>query len=122
MAVKRPNPARWLWYSLGGRLPQSYREWVLRDVTSKTWLVRHLLRTLIRLLIPLGILFAVLSQFGGPLYIILMALGLGLIVGLYYSLSYASEANDARLRKYGYPGAYGSTIRDNRFSEEDRPQ
>ena len=122
MAVKRPNPALWLWYSLGGRLPQRYREWVLRDVTSKTWLIRHLLRTLIRLLIPLGILFIVLSQFGGPLYIILMALGLGLIVGLYYSLSYASEANDARLRKYGYPGAYGSTIRDNRFSEEDRPQ
>ncbi|MFC0543879.1 DUF5313 family protein [Kutzneria chonburiensis] len=122
MAVKRPNPALWLWYSFGGRLPQTYREWVLRDVTSRTWLVRHLLRTFLRLLIPLAILFIVLSQFGGPLNIILMALALGLIVGLYYSLSYASEANDARLRKYGYPPAYGSTIRDNRFSEEDRPE
>ncbi|GAA3433189.1 DUF5313 family protein [Kutzneria kofuensis] len=122
MAVKRPNPALWLWYSFGGRLPQDYREWVLGDVISKTWLLRHLLRTFLRLLIPLAILFIVLSQFGGPLYIILMALALGLIVGLYYSLSYASEANDARLRKYGYPPAYGSTIRDNRFSEEDRPE
>ena len=122
MAVKRPNPALWLWYSVGGRLPLAYREWVLVDVISKTWLLRHLLRTFLRLLLPLDILFLVLSQFGGPLDIILMALGLGLIVGLYYSLSYASEANDAKLRKYGYPPSYGSTIRDNRFSEEDRPE
>ena len=83
MAVKRPDPARWLWYSFGGRLPRDYREWVLQDVISRTWLVRHLLRTFLRLLVPLAILFVVLSQFGGPLDIILMALGLGLIVGLY---------------------------------------
>lgn len=122
MALKRPNPALWLWYSYGGRLPRGYHEWVLHDVISRTWLLRHLLRTMLRLLVPLAVLFVVLSQFGGPLYIILMALALGLIVGLYYSLSYASEANDAKLVKYGYPPRYGSTIRDNRFSEEDRPE
>jgi Family of unknown function (DUF5313) len=119
--MRRPNPLQWLWYSLGGRLPREYREWVLHDVTARTWLLRHLVRVALRLMVPLVLLYVLFSILGGPLDIIVMALVLGLIVGMYYSLSYASESNDARLTRYGFPPRFGSTIRDNRFSGEDDP-
>ena len=32
--VVRPAPHRWLWYAIGGRLPERHRGWVLFDSTT----------------------------------------------------------------------------------------
>ncbi|SDC30678.1 DUF5313 family protein [Actinokineospora iranica] len=111
--MKRPNPAQWLWYAFGGKLPDRHREWVLRDVTSRTWLLRHIARSLTQQAPFLAALYAVFGLWlAGPPLIVFMAMAMGLIVGTYYSLSYAAEASDARLAKYGYPPRHGSTVRN----------
>lgn len=43
-AIVRPGPFAWVWYAIGGRIPQRHRSWVLYDVTCRTWLLRHFAR------------------------------------------------------------------------------
>jgi hypothetical protein len=108
----RPNPVRWLWYSYGGTLPQRYRDWVRHDVTARTWVLRHFVRTLlieVPILIVLFVVFGLVIDIPGP--VLWPALALGLIVGTYYSLSYVKESGDARLVKYGYPSGHASEVR-----------
>jgi Family of unknown function (DUF5313) len=45
----RPSPFRWLLYAVGRGLPPRNREWVLYDVTTRTWVLRHLLRATVQL-------------------------------------------------------------------------
>src|SRR6185312_16595006 len=56
--VLRPDPLRWLWYSFGGGLPPRYREWVLHDVTTRSWALRQALRSLL-MVAPLVVLVLV---------------------------------------------------------------
>ena len=46
--VVRPAPHRWIWYALGGGLPERNRGWVLHDTTTGTWWLRHIARSLVR--------------------------------------------------------------------------
>jgi len=111
----RPNPLQWIWYAYGGTLPQRYREWVLRDITARTWLIRHTIRTLmfvVPILVVLYLIFGLAVHL--PASILWPAMALGVIVGLYYSLSYARETGDLRLVKYGYPDGHGTQLRDKR--------
>lgn len=48
----RPGPILWLRYAVLGSLPERYSEWVLHDVTTGTWLARHLARVLVLLVVP----------------------------------------------------------------------
>lgn len=41
--IQRPGPLWWIWYAFGGKLPDRYRDWVLHDVTCRTWWLRHVL-------------------------------------------------------------------------------
>lgn len=112
MPMSRPNPVRWLWYTVGGKLPERYREWVLHDVTVRTWWLRHTLRTLVRqlpVLLALVLVFSVLIP--QPAWVVVLAVLLGVVVGVYYSLAYAAEANDSRLVRYGYPMGHATAIR-----------
>lgn len=106
-AVRRPNPARWIWYTLGGRLPERHREWVLHDITCRAWVLRHLLRSLVQ--ISPGLLFLLLP---GPLWIRAMAVLGGVLMALMYSLSYMEHTSEYRLRKHGYPLGTGKAVRD----------
>src|SRR3954447_16205173 len=45
--IVRPGPLAWIWYAIGGRLPERNRSWVLFDVTCRTWLLRHFARLLL---------------------------------------------------------------------------
>ncbi len=94
----RPNPVLWIWYAYGGRLPQRHSEWVLHDVSARTWMVRHALRSLVQL--SPGLLFLLMP---GPLWIKAMALLGGVILGLWYSLAYAEFTVEHRAHKQGYP-------------------
>lgn len=111
----RPGPVQWLWYAVGGRLPQAYREWVLRDVTARTWMWRHAARSTV-LLAPLCSAWLLLP---GPLGLRLPLVLLAALVGYFYSLAYAEESVEHRLSKYGYPRGTARRTRAAARAERD---
>ncbi|HEY0448137.1 DUF5313 family protein [Actinophytocola sp.] len=108
--AERPNPIQWLWYAVGGRLPASLRPWVLRDVSARTWVWRHVARMSV-LVLPLA---AACLLFPGPLGLRLAMSLLLVIVGTYFSLSYVEESCDMRAVKHGHPAGTAKAIRDAR--------
>lgn len=111
MVVYRPGPIRWLWYAMGGGLPLRYRRWVLHDLTCRTWPLRHLVRLLVQL-IPAAVVIVLVVP--GPLWIALMAIGGGGLVGLMYACAFMYEATEGRATKAGYPGGTAALIRNER--------
>lgn len=111
----RPGPARWLYYQYSGRLPDRYREWVLWDGTTRRWLLRAFVRTLCQAAPVVAVLLVVFTVLGVPWYFAVACVVLGLVVSIYYSLSYSSEAIDMRLTRHGYPPNYGTTARRERY-------
>ncbi|HEY1572482.1 MAG TPA: DUF5313 family protein [Pseudonocardiaceae bacterium] len=117
----RPNPVQWLWYAWGGRLPQRYREWVLHDVTTRTWLLRHMARAVVLTLTAVAVVFIPLVLVVHVVFwLAVAATVLGVLVSVYYSMSYAWESGDVRLTKYGYPAGHGSQERERIAEERDR--
>ena len=113
--VVRPDPLRWLWYSFGGGLPPRYREWVLHDVTTRSWALRQALRSLL-MVAPLVVLVLVFVP--GPFWIrAVSALG-GIIMGLIFALGYLVETTEHRLVKAGYPVGTGERVRTERQNQD----
>lgn len=99
---RRPNPAQWLWYAYGGRLPDTHREWVMHDVTTRRWLLRHLIRTATAALLPLAVVFVALAVFAPlPTWNIVIVVGIGLLFILFYSVVAARNLVRVRLAKHG---------------------
>jgi hypothetical protein len=96
---------------MGGRLPAEYREWVLYDITCRTWPLRHLVRLLVQL-VPVGILLVVLLPV--PLWIRLMGVVVGSSIGLLYSFVFLYEATEQRASKAGYPHGTAARVREER--------
>ncbi|NYH78264.1 hypothetical protein FHR84_001586 [Actinopolyspora biskrensis] len=107
MGKHRPNALQWVWYTFGGKLPAHLSEWVLHDVTCRTWVLRHILRALTQLA-PFCVAVLLLP---GPLQIRVSSMLLGLLVGLFYSMSAMVETNEHRLIKHGYPPGIGRETR-----------
>ncbi|MEU6129822.1 DUF5313 family protein [Saccharopolyspora sp. NPDC047091] len=95
----RPGPAQWVWYAFGGRLPARCADWVLHDVTCRTWVLRHVARALTQL----APFCAVLLLVPGPLELRLSTIAMGLSVGLFCSLYLMGEACEHRSIKHGHP-------------------
>ena len=110
---RRPGPLRWLLYALGFGLPARHREWVLHDVTTRTWVLRHLLRTSVQLA-PVAVLLYLLIP-GSALARGGAVLG-GLLLGFFYSVAYMYETTENRAMKAGYPRGTAREIRDRRTS------
>lgn len=111
MAIRRPNPALWLYYQYSGKLPAEYREWVLRDGTCKTWMLRVFIRGLVQIT-PLAIVMLVgLVLYGGSWPLALGSVLLGILVVVRISLTSSVESVDARLATHGYPPGHGSAVR-----------
>jgi len=110
---RRPGPLRWLLYALGFRLPAEYREWVLHDVTCRTWVLRHLLRTTVQLS-PFAVLLYLLLP-GSPVIRASAVLG-GLALGYLYSVIYMYETTENRAMKAGYRRGTARDVRDERTS------
>lgn len=111
----RPNPIQWLWYALGGRLPESLHGWVLRDVTARTWVWRHVARMSV-LVAPLAVACLLVP---GPLGLRLSMALLLVIVGAYFSLSYVEESCDMRAARHGHPRGAAKAIRDARKGDSE---
>ncbi len=110
----RPNPILWIWYAFGGRLPERYREWVLHDVTARTWVLRHLGRSLVQ--ISPGLFFLLVP---GPLWIKGMALLGGGILALWFSAAYMEHTVEHRIHKHGYRLGTARAIRDRHAAERE---
>jgi hypothetical protein len=108
-AIVRPAPHRWLWYALGGRLPERNREWVLHDTTTATWWLRHLARMMVQLAVPIALVVGLLPA-AWPLR--LAAAGGGVFLALIFSLAYMSETTENRVVKAGYPAGTAQAGRD----------
>ncbi|GLW93512.1 DUF5313 family protein [Actinokineospora globicatena] len=116
-----PNLARRAWYLLGGRLPERYRDWVLVDAARPSWLAWFGVRTLLRMvplttLITLGLLLGM----DAPVGLALACGGLGLMVGVYFMLSYAIESTEYRMTRYGHPHGSAAQARRARTADRDR--
>jgi hypothetical protein len=107
--VRRPDPFRWLWYALGGGLPARFSPWVLHDTTTRTWALRHVLRSMVQLAVPIGLVLAFVP---GEFWIRAMAALGGVVLGLFFSLAYMPETTENRVKRAGYPAGTAQTTRD----------
>ena len=106
--VRRPNPVRWVGYAFGAGLPAAHREWVLFDVSTRTWPLRHLVRTTVQLGPILLALYLLLPM---EPWIRLGAVLAGALLGYFYSAAYMYEAAEHRAVKAGYPRGTAAATR-----------
>ncbi|HEX3781647.1 MAG TPA: DUF5313 family protein [Pseudonocardiaceae bacterium] len=118
MAIRRPNPLLWVYYSYGGRLPDRYRDWVLHDGTCRTWLLRVFARGFVQVLPVAVVLLAAFLVFGGSWPLAVGAVVLGLLGMLRFVLTYSVESVNGRLTRYGFPPGYGTAMRKQRYRAE----
>jgi hypothetical protein len=103
----RPGPVLWLWYAVGGTLPTAYQQWVLYDLTCRTWVFRHLARVQVMASVWLLVLLV-----PGPASLTVSMLMLGYLLTMYFSLSFMEDACERRLVKHGFPAGLNRTIRE----------
>jgi hypothetical protein len=107
--LRRPDPIRWIWYALGGRLPARFSPWVLHDTTTRTWALRHVLRSFVQLAVPIAL---VLILVPGEFWIRGMAALGGVFLGLFFSLAYMPETTENRIVRAGYPAGTATATRE----------
>jgi hypothetical protein len=88
---------RWLLYAYGRRLPPRYAQWVLHDLTCRTWFVRVLARGVAQSL-PAVVLVALPASPG----VLAMMLGIVVFGMVFYSMAFAWEIRDRRLYQHGF--------------------
>jgi Family of unknown function (DUF5313) len=108
---RRPNPAQWVWYALGGGLPRDLSPWVLADTTGPTWIWRHVARAVVQVL-PLMVLCLVVVPV--PFAYRLSAAVGGLLLGLLFSMAFMTETIEHRVAKAGYPPGTAARLRAER--------
>jgi hypothetical protein len=114
--AQRPGVLTWVWYALGGRIPARFSPWVLHDTTTRTWAVRHLIRSGVQLAIPIGL---VLLLVPGDFWIRGMAALGGVLLGLFFSLAYMPETTENRVKRAGYPAGTATVARDRAARERE---
>jgi hypothetical protein len=112
---RRPGPLRWLWYTFGGALGPSYRQWVLHDLTSRTRWLRQGLRAIVQVT-PLEVVLLLVLGFS---WVTGAALICGLALALIYSIAYFDQSAENRLNKHGYPSGTAHRILGERQQAND---
>lgn len=107
--VVRPGPLRWVWHALGGALPARFGPWILHDTTTRSWAMRHVLRSMTQLALPIGL---VLVFVPGEFWIRGMAALGGILLGLFFSLACMPETTENRVKRAGYPAGTATAARD----------
>jgi Family of unknown function (DUF5313) len=101
---------------MGGGLPARYSPWVLHDTSTRTWAVRHVLRSFVQLAVPIAL---VLILVPGPFWIRGMAALGGIFLALFFSLGYMTETLENRVVRAGYPAGSAQTGRDRAARERE---
>jgi hypothetical protein len=111
----RPGPLRWSWYAVGGGLPERYKDWVLHDVTTRTWPLRQMARSILQL-VPVAALLVLVVP--GELWVRLVAVLGGALVGMLYAASFVQQTTEHRAMKAGWPPGYAQVVRDRRYESQ----
>jgi hypothetical protein len=115
--LRRPGPLRWLWYALGGGLPRRFSPWVLHDTSTRTWALRHVLRSFVQLAVPIALVLVLVP---GPFWIRGMAALGGILLALFFSLAYMTETTESRVKRAGYPAGSAQAARDEKARDRER--
>jgi hypothetical protein len=116
---QRPTPLQWIWYAFGGGLPRRLSPWVLADTTGRTWIWRHLARSVVQVTPVLVIcLVAVPVPFA---YRASAAVG-GLMIALLFSIAFMTETVEHRAAKAGYPPGTAARLRAERTERDELDQ
>lgn len=107
--IGAPGPLRWLGYAFGCSLPPRYKEWVLRDLTARGWQLRQLVRSVVQV-VPFAAVVVALVP--GELWVRLLAVLGGTIVGMIYAAAYVYESTEHRALKAGYRRGTLQQVRD----------
>lgn len=119
MAVVRPDPLHWVGYAYGAGLPVRHREWVLHDVTARTWFLRQALRAVVQLVPVIILLYVLLDPvLGFGTGIALTAVAMGAVIGLFYGTAFAWGSTVHRAMKAGYSEATVEKVRGQRRRRE----
>jgi hypothetical protein len=115
--IVRPTVLQWLRYTYVGSVPARNRAWVLHDTTTRTWLLRHVVRYLI-LVAPLviGVMVFLPASVGLRA---MSCLAAGLPMMMFY-LAYTVEDTERRVEKAGYPHGTASRLREQRAIDAQR--
>jgi Family of unknown function (DUF5313) len=108
---RRPNPLEWLRYALTASAPPRCRTWVLHDVTTRTWVLRHAARSLVLLATPVALVLLFLPASINIKLLVLLNAGLPAFLA---SMLFVLPAGERRLVHAGYPAELGQAIRQNR--------
>jgi hypothetical protein len=113
------RPGLWLWlrYSLGAGLPAEYDAWVLHDTTCGSWLVRHFVRVLMVIVVPLALIVAFIPA--GTQVRVLTAVTVGLCQLLLFAII-GADMTERRLVRAGYPWGTGERTRAARTIDAQR--
>ena len=91
---------------------------MLHDTTCRTRWLRQIVRVVVQVVLPAAVVLAML----GVTWIVWAAVGLGLLLALWYSLAYIDQTGDRRLVKNGYePGTLKRVLRE-RYDREHGDQ
>jgi Family of unknown function (DUF5313) len=113
----RPNPLRWLWYLVWGRLPERHRVWVLYDTTCLTWVIRHVLRLLLLAVLPVG---AILLWLPAPLGVRGLTAFVAGFSAVLFTVVWVNEATEQRLVQAGWRWGIGPEVRRARAEMTER--
>jgi hypothetical protein len=109
--LRRPDPARWVWYAFWGPLPARYALWVLYDATCWTWVPRHLARILTVLALPVAALAIFLP---GPARITVSTALVAGFFALLFTAVWINEGLEYRLQRAGWRPGIASVLRERR--------
>ncbi|MDT4918548.1 MAG: hypothetical protein QOH89_3248 [Pseudonocardiales bacterium] len=115
--MTRPGPLWWLWYAIGGSLPARYSSWVLHDTTTSTWIVRHIVRSLLLLAVPVLLVIVWLPASTGVKLLIALTAG---ACGLMFQLVHTIETTERRAIRAGYPPGTAEVTRHQRAVNAQR--
>jgi hypothetical protein len=115
--VTRPGPLRWVWYAIGGGLPPRYSTWVLHDTTTNTWVVRHIVRSLVLLAVPVLLVIFLLPASAGIKVLIALTAG---ACGLMFQIVHTIETTERRAIRAGYKPGTAEATRHQRAVDEQR--
>lgn len=112
--VKRPGVVRWLRYAVTGRLPAEYAAWVLHDTTAPTWVLRHVARVVVILVLPTAaVLLVVPTNLGIRVLTAFTCWGCALLLTGILS----NEMTERRANAAGYPWGTAERTRARRARE-----
>ena len=97
MVGSRPWALRWLLYAYGKRLPPRYSQWVLHDLTARTWFLRQLGRTAVQC-VPA----ALLALLPGPAWLRVALPCFVLFSALFMSAIFSPMIREKRLYQHGF--------------------